>query len=620
MAKNTASSKEKGKLSIHAENILPIIKKWLYSDKEIFIRELISNAVDANNKLKHLSLTGEYKKELEELEININIDKKNSTLSFNDNGIGMTNDEIKKYINQIAFSGAEEFLEKYKDNKEENQIIGHFGLGFYSSFMVSEEVEIITKSYKDSPAVLWINKGDQDYIIEEHDREQRGTEVKLHISKDEKEFLDENRLRQVIIKYCNFLPYPIKLNGEVINDQNPLWFKAPRNTKDEEYKDFYKKLFPFDEEPLFWVHLDVEVPFRLKGILYFPKLKHELDSSKGRIKLYCNQVFVSDNSKDIIPEFLTLLQGTLDIPDLPLNISRSYLQNDPYVQKISSHITRKVAEKISSVFKKKREKYENNWDFIHMFVKFGMMNDEKFYEKIKDSVVFKTTDEVYKTLEEYKEKNKGINKEVNGKQVILYSSDENEQITYINMIKSQGMEAVILNSVIDIHFIQFLEMKDQSISFSRIDSDTHDSLTDEKEKSKVVDEKNKTTDDQIKDIFEKELKKENSKINIEVKPLKTEETSGMIILSEFMRRFKDMNKLLRPAEKNEGFDEHTLIVNSKNTVVKRILTLHNDPKNNELISKLTHHIYDLALLSQNNLKSERLINFIKRSNEILNSL
>ncbi|MCK4797571.1 MAG: molecular chaperone HtpG, partial [Spirochaetes bacterium] len=484
MAVNSTISKEKGQLSIHADNILPIIKKWLYSDKEIFIRELVSNAVDANNKLKHLSLTGEYKEELGDLEINIKIDKKNKTLSFNDNGIGMTREEVKKYINQIAFSGAEDFLSKYKDNKEENQIIGHFGLGFYSSFMVSDEVEIISKSYIDESAIHWVNKGDHDFTLEDHERKNIGTEVILHINNDEKEFLEEHRIKEVILKYCNFLPYPIKLNDKVVNDQHPLWLKSVRDTKEEEYKEFYKKLFPLEEDPLFWIHLDVEVPFRLKGILYFPKIRHELDSSKGRIKLYCNQVFVSDNSKELVPEFLTLLQGTLDIPDLPLNVSRSYLQNDPYVQKISSHITKKVADKLESVFKKDRGSYEKNWNDINVFIKYGMMNNEKFYEKVKDILVFKTTDGVYKTLSEYREKNKGINKEQNGREVILYVSDEKEQVTYINLIKSHGMEAVILNSLIDIHFIQFLEMKESKITFSRIDSDTHDSLTDEKEKSK----------------------------------------------------------------------------------------------------------------------------------------
>jgi len=614
------STKEKDTLSIHADNILPIIKKWLYSDKEIFIRELVSNAVDASNKLKHLSLIGDYKEELGELEINIKIDKKNKTLSFIDNGIGMTRDEIKKYINQIAFSGAEDFLEKYKDNKEENQIIGHFGLGFYSSFMVADQVDIKSKSYKAEEAIHWINKGDHDVIIDKDDRKERGTEVILTINKDEKEFLEENRVKEVIQKYCNFLPYPIKLNGNVVNNQNPLWLKPPRDAKEEDYKDFYSKLFPFGDEPIFWVHLDVEVPFRLKGILYFPRLRHELDSTKGRINLYCNQVFVSDNAKDIIPEFLTLLQGALDIPDLPLNVSRSYLQNDPYVQKISSHITRKVADKIADIFKKQRDELEKNWDDIHLFIKFGCLNNEKFYERVKDSVIYKTTDGVYKTLEEYLEKNKGVIKEKDGKKIILYASNENEQITYINLIKSQGMEALILNSIIDVHFIQFLEMKDSKITFSRIDSDTHDTLTDEDKESKIVDGNNKTTSDKIKEIFENELKETNKNLKVEVKALKDENTPAMIVLSEFMRRFKEMSMLQMKQTESDMFGDFTLIVNSNNNSIKELVKLNENTENKDKIKSKINHIYDLALLAQNQLKGNRLIDFIKRSNEIIDKI
>ena len=612
--------KEKGEISIHTENILPIIKKWLYSDKEIFIRELVSNAVDACSKIKQISLMGEYKEELGELEISIKIDSSKSTLSFVDNGIGMTRDEVKKYINQIAFSGAEEFLSKYKDTKEENQIIGHFGLGFYSAFMVSEKVEIFSKSFLPEDSVHWENDGGTEFSLDDSDKKDRGTEIVLHIDKDNKEFLEENRIKDVILKYCDFLPYPIKLNGNLINNQHPLWLKSPREVKQEEYKEFYTKLFPFEDEPLFWIHFEVEVPFRLKGILYFPKLRHELDSSKGRIKLYCNQVFVSDNAKDIIPEFLTLLQGCLDIPDIPLNVSRSYLQNDPYVRKISEHITRKVAEKLVGLYKTERAEFEKYWDDINIFVKFGMMRDEKFYEKVKDVVLFKTSDGVYKTLAEYKEKNKGINKESNGKQTILYSSDEKEQITYLNMIKSHGMEAVICNSLIDIHFIQFLEMKDTTVHFSRIDSDTHAGFVDEENKSQIKDGENKTTDDKIKGIFEKELKDDKTKITINVQPLKNEDTSGMIILPEYLRRFKEMNYGMRKDEDANFFNDQTLVVNSNNKIVKNILSLSESSENEEKIKNLVNQIYDLALLSQNNLKGDRLVEFVKRSNSIMSGL
>lgn len=614
--------KEKGQISIHTENILPIIKKWLYSDKEIFIRELVSNAIDACNKIRYLSLIGEYKEELGELAVNIKIDKDNKTLSFDDTGIGMTEEEIKKYINQIAFSGAEEFLSKYKDNKEENQIIGHFGLGFYSAFMVSDKVEIKTKSYLPEPAVHWINEGSTDYEIEESNREKRGTEVILHINKESEEFLDENRVKEVIVKYCNFLPYPIKLNDKIVNDQHPLWLKNSRETKDEEYKEFYNKLFPFEPEPLFWIHLDVEVPFRLKGILYFPRLRHELDSSKGRIKLYCNQVFVSDQAKELIPEFLTLLQGVLDAPDIPLNVSRSYLQNDPYVKKISEHITKKVADKLLDVFNKERDKFEKFWDDISIFVKFGAMQNDKFYEKIKDIILFKTTDGVYKTLSEYKEKNKGILKEKNGKTIILYASDEKEQITYINMIKSHGQEALILNTLIDVHFIQFLEMKDSTIHFSRIDSDTHDSFATEETQNKIVDKDNKTIDDKIKEIFESILKKDNlkDKLTIKVQNLKNDDTTGIIVLSEYMRRFKEMNFTMQKVNENDLFDTHTLIVNSNSPVVKKILELNELSEKREKIEDMVNQVYDIALLAQNSLKGERLVNFVNRSNKLLNDL
>ncbi|HOV13822.1 MAG TPA: molecular chaperone HtpG, partial [Spirochaetota bacterium] len=511
-----------------------------------------------------------------------------------------------------------DFLSKYKDTKEENQIIGHFGLGFYSAFMVSKEVEIFSKSFRNTTPVHWTNDGGTEFSLEDAERNERGTDIILHIDDENKEFLEEGRVKEVILKYCDFLPYPIKLNGNLINNQKPLWLKSPRDTKEDEYKEFYGKLFPFEDEPLFWIHFEVEVPFRLKGILYFPKLKHELDSSKGRIKLYCNQVFVSDHAKDIIPEFLTLLQGSLDIPDIPLNVSRSYLQNDPYVRKISEHITRKVAEKLSGLFKNDRATFEKYWDDINIFVKYGMMRDDKFYDKVKDVLLFKTSDGVYKTLEEYKEKNKGVNKESNGKQIILYANDEKNQITYLNMIKSHNMEALILNTMIDVHFIQFLEMKDTTVHFSRIDSDTHDMFVDEESKSKIKDGENKTNDDKIKEVFEKVLKEKN-KITIEVTPLKNEDTSGMIILPEYLRRFKEMN-FMNKKEDDDFYSDFKLVVNSNNKIVKKIVELNENSENSEKIEKLVNHIYDLALLSQNSLKGERLSQFITRSNTIMNEI
>lgn len=608
---------EKGHISIHTENILPIIKKWLYSDREIFIRELVSNAVDANTKLKHLALSGEYTTDLEELFVEITVDNEKKTITVKDNGIGMTSDEIKKYINQIAFSGAEEFLKTHQAKGDINEIIGHFGLGFYSAFMVSDKVEIVSKSYKDEPASHWENDGGTEFILNSSDKSERGTEVILNINEDSKEFLEVTKVREVLEKYCKFLPFPVKINGSQINENSPLWSKRANEVKDEEYKDFYKKLFPFEDDPLFWIHLDVEVPFRLKGILYFPKIKHELDSSKGRIKLYCNNVFVTDNSKEVIPDFLTLLQGTIDIADLPLNVSRSYLQNDPYVRKISEHITKKVADKLNELFKNDRSKYESFWDDISIFVKYGMMNNDKFNEKVKNIILFKTSDGVYKTLEEYKEKNKGINKEKDGKQVVLYSSDPEKQVALIDMVKKQGMEVIYFNSMIDVHFIQFIEMKESGISFIRLDSDSNELLEGEEE-SKIVDENNKSVSDYMKSYFESVLNKDDKKkVEIKVKSMKDQTIPAMIVFSEHLRRFKEMNFIHNRDNDIDLFGDHTLVINSSNEVIKKIYNSKDDPSKQDVLENMVQNVYDLALLSQDNLKGERLVNFINRTNNML---
>lgn len=613
-------NQEKGNISIHTENILPIIKKWLYSDREIFIRELISNGVDADSKLKKLSLTGEFDGEYGDLYVDVTVDKEKKTITFSDNGIGMSADEVKKYINQIAFSGAEDFVEKFKNEDNSDAIIGHFGLGFYSAFMVSEKVEIFTKSYRsEEKACHWVNEGGTEFVLEECDKKERGTDIVLHIDSDSSEFLEVATVRGIIEKYCNFLPFSIKINGSEVNDKSPLWLKPARETKDEEYKEFYNKLFPMEGEPLFWVHLDVEVPFRLKGILYFPRLKHELDSSKGRIKLFCNQVFVTDNAKEIFPEYLTLLQGAVDAPDLPLNVSRSYLQNDVQVKKISEHITKKISDKLHSIFKKDREKYDKYWEDINLFVKFALMNDEKFYDRMKDIILYKTTDGTYRTLEEFKEKNKGINPEENGKQVVLYASDEEKQITFIDMIKKQDMEAVIFNTAIDVHFIQFIEMKDGTVQFMRIDSDNNKSLQDENNESKIVDENNKTENDHIKEVFENILKKDNDKIEVKVQNLKNASTPSMIVFSEQMRRFKEMSMMFqRGGGEDDIFGMHSLMVNPSNDIVKKAVEL--SKTDSDRASLLVHHIYDIALLSQNNLTGDRLVSFINRSQDIMSKL
>lgn len=608
---------EKGELSIHTENLLPIIKKWLYSDREIFIRELVSNGVDAMTKLRLLNLSGEVK-ETGDLFVDVCIDKEKKTLTFRDTGIGMTGEEIKKYINQIAFSGAADFISQHEKNNDLGEIIGHFGLGFYSAFMVSDKVEIFSLSYQDGgEAVHWTNDGGTEFSMEKCDKNERGTDIVLHINKENEDFLEEYKVREVIEKYCNFLPYPIKLNGKEINDQHPLWLKRPNEVKDEEYKEFYSKLFPMESEPLFWIHLDVEVPFNLKGILYFPKIRHELDSSKGRIKLFCNQVFVTDNAKEIIPEFLTLLQGCIDIPDLPLNVSRSYLQNDPYVKKISEHITKKVADKLNEIYKKDRSAYEGFWDDISIFVKYGMMNNEKFFEKVKNVLMFKTSDNVYKTLDEYKEKNKGINKEENGKQVILYASDPEKQAALIDMCKGQGLEVIYFNSMIDVHFIQFLEMKESDISFIRIDSDTNAMLSDDN-KEKIVDENNKSVDDKIEDLFKSVLKpEENKSLKIKVQALKDTKIPSIIVFSEHMRRFKEMNAMFRGDMGGADiFSDHTLIINSSNELISKLVAAKDDESKKELVEKLVLNVYDSALLAQDNLKGEKLVKFLERTTEL----
>lgn len=608
---------EKGELSIHTENLLPIIKKWLYSDREIFIRELVSNGVDAMTKLRLLSLSGEAK-DPGELFVDVCIDKDKKTLTFKDTGIGMTGEEVKKYINQIAFSGAADFISQHEKNNDLGEIIGHFGLGFYSAFMVSDKVEIFSKSYQDNTdAVHWVNDGGTEFSMEKADKADRGTDIVLHINKENEDFLEEFKVREVIEKYCNFLPYPIKLNGKEINDQHPLWLKRANEVKDEDYKNFYSKLFPMESEPLFWIHLDVEVPFNLKGILYFPKIRHELDSSKGRIKLFCNQVFVTDNAKEIIPEFLTLLQGCIDIPDLPLNVSRSYLQNDPYVKKISEHITKKVADKLNEIYKKDRTAYENFWDDISIFVKYGMMNNEKFFDKVKNVLMFKTSDDVYKTLDEYKEKNKGINKEENGKQVVLYASDPEKQAALIDMCKGQGLEVIYFNSMIDVHFIQFLEMKDTGVSFIRIDSDTNAMLSDDK-KEKIVDENNKSVDDKIEELFNSILKpEENKSLKIKVQALKDTKIPSIIVFSEHMRRFKEMNAMFRGEMGGADiFSDHTLIINSSNEMISKLVAAKDEADKKELVEKLVLNVYDSALLAQDNLKGEKLVKFLERTTEL----
>ena len=622
---------ESGSISVQTENIFPVIKKWLYSDKDIFLREMVSNACDAISKLKKLVSIGEAKvPDDTKYCIKVIFDKENKTIQIVDNGIGMTAEEVKKYINQIAFSGAEDFLQKYKASKDEgSEIIGHFGLGFYSAFMVSDKVEIDTLSYQDgATAVKWTCDGGTEYELSDSDRTERGTTVTLHIAEDSLEFLDEFRIREILLKYCSFLPVEIYLENanspkkdeknkkedkepeapEPINDTNPLWLKKPADFTDEEYKEFYRKVFHDFNEPLFWIHLNVDYPFNLKGILYFPKLKHEFETMEGQIKLYNNQVFVADNIKEVIPEFLMLLKGVIDCPDLPLNVSRSFLQNDGYVNKVSSHITKKVADKLTSLFNTERENYNRYWDDINPFVKYGCLRDDKFYEKVKDIIIFKTINNEYVTLKQYLEKN-----ESKHKNQVFYVSDERQQSQYIKLFKEQGLEAVYMPALIDNHFISFLEMKESGVKFNRIDSDLSDSL---KDKDSSNEEDKKKAQEILEKIFKETLN--NDKLKVQVEDLKLESMPAMILLSEHSRRMQEMSKMFGNMDMAGMFpEEQTLVLNRKNNLIKMIIAFDGKDDKKETVKMICEQIYDLALLSHKQLEAEAMSRFIERSNRIL---
>ena len=614
---------QKGSISIHTENIFPIIKKWLYSDKDIFIRELISNGCDAVNKYKKLISLGEAKGNADEnYKIKVSIDKENSALIFEDNGIGMTAEEVEKYINQVAFSGAEDFFNTYKDKmNEENDIIGHFGLGFYSSFMVSKKVQIDTLSYKENATpVRWVSEDGLEFELTQSDsRKTRGTTITLFLADDSKEFLEEYTVRNIIDKYCSFLPVDIYLEtikteetkeDEVvdttpINDTNPLWLKAPKDCTDEEYKEFYRKVFKTFDEPLFWIHLNVDYPFNLKGILYFPKLKNEFELIEGKVKLYNNQVFVADNIKEVIPEFLLLLKGVIDCPDLPLNVSRSFLQNDRDVSKISKHIVKKVADKLKSLYKNERENYEKFWDDIQVFIKFGCLKDESFYDKVKDSILFKTINSQYITLNDYLEncKEKHENK-------VFYVSNEEQQSQYIKLFKDYGLDAVILDSTIDNHFISMIEFKNQGVHFNRIDADLSDIL---KENDN---EDNKEIKTDIENLFKDVI---GDRINnYSVESLKSEETPAIILISEQSRRMAEMRSQFAGMDFGMSFEEEkTLVINNNSSIVKKLVSLKDDESKKEQISLICNQIVDIALLSNKELDSKQLDEFIKRNNQLM---
>jgi len=604
--------KEEGNISIHTENIFPIIKKWLYSDKDIFLRELISNAVDAIHKLQNINLV-EGLKLADEYKVDIHLDKDAGTLTVTDNGIGMTADEVRKYINQIAFSSAEDFIEKFKNLEDKNQIIGHFGMGFYSAFMVSENVEIRTLSYeKDAEAVHWTCEGTTNYSLESADKKDRGTEVILHLNEDEKEFLDPANTGEIIKKFCNFLPVSISLEGEEINDRNPLWTKSPADISDDEYKEFYRKLYPMSADPLFWIHLNIDYPFNLKGIVYFPHLTNEFDVTKSHINLYCNQVFVSDNTPELIPEFLTPLQGCLDAPDLPLNVSRSYLQNEPQVRKIREVISGRVAAKIVDLAKKDREAFEPIWEDIHSFIKYGMMREDKFHQKVKDQVIYHSTGEdKFTTLPEYLEraKEKHENK-------VYYANDEGTQATYLKLFKSQGMEVLILDAMIDNHFIQFLESKNTDLKFERVDSDITENLLESDPTNEIVEgADNKTKGERIEQVFKDGLD-EIKGLTIRIEALKDDTVPGIILLNEQSRRFKEMTSMMGQGEMPDLFADHTLMVNTASPAVEKVLKLQ-DEGNTEFADMLMNQIYDLAMLSHQAINKERMAGFLERSGKLL---
>ncbi|MCL1999345.1 MAG: molecular chaperone HtpG [Turicibacter sp.] len=616
---------EKGNLSIHSENILPIIKKWLYSEPDIFVRELVSNASDAVLKLKKLADMGETKiPKSEKFSVTVTIDEENKQLIFEDNGVGMTADEIREYINQIAFSGASAFLEKYQDkldkNGENSEIIGHFGLGFYSSFMVADKVQIDSLSWqKGSTATRWQCEGGIEYEMSEGERTTRGTTITLFVNSEHESFLSDFKIRNILIKYCNFLPIEIyvKSTGDEeeqpkpINDTKPLWLKPPNECKDKEYIEFYKKVFLDFQDPLFWIHLNMDYPFRLQGILYFPKLKHELEYMDGQVKLYNNQVFVADNIKEVIPEYLLLLKGVMDCPDLPLNVSRSFLQSDAQVRKMSGYISRKVADKLNSIFKKDRKKFTSYWDDISPFIKYGCIKEGDFYDKVKQSMLYKTTNGDYFTLEEFLERNK----EKTGN-TVFYVSDDKQQAQYIKLFDAEGMEAVLLTKNLDMPYINYLEQYEDEAEtkFKRIDS----SLSENLKQGEVEDEALQKQEDEIEGVFRKLVG--NDQLVVTIETLKSSDVSAIMLLSEEMRRTRDMminfgNSGPFSADLFENGESLTL--NRNNKLVQILLDLHGNQTRKEDFDLIARQVYDLAMLGHKPLSNEQMTNFIERSNRIL---
>ncbi|MDF1698703.1 MAG: molecular chaperone HtpG [Saprospiraceae bacterium] len=619
----------KGKISVQTENIFPIIKKFLYSDQEIFLRELVSNAVDATTKVKTLALRGDVKGELGDTTIEVSVDKDAKTLTISDKGIGMSNDEVKKYLNQVAFSSAEEFLEKYKD---EASIIGHFGLGFYSAFMVADKVEVITKSFQeDEGGVKWTCEGDPEYSIAKSKKTDRGTDIVLHISDDSVEYLEDARIQELLDKYCKFLPVEIKFgtktettyDGEgddktaietevdnIINNPNPLWKKSPSKITDEEYQAFYRELHPMGQPPLFWIHLNIDYPFNLTGILYFPKLMNSIEMQKNKIQLYSNQVYVTDNVQEIVPEFLTLLHGVIDSPDIPLNVSRSYLQADSNVKKITSYITKKVAEKLNGLFKDDRKAFEEKWSEVGTFVKYGMLSEEKFHDKAKKFALLKNLEGEFYTLEEYKAKVETNQKDKSDKVIYLYTNNPKEHHSYVQSAKAYGYDVLEFDNIIDNHFMQHVEYKEGEVSFVRVDSDTADNLVKKDEtKESVLSEKEV---DKVKDLFTTALGDLQGG-QIELKPLSPEDHPVLITKPEFMRRMKEM-QAMSGMDMGSMPDMHNVVVNTNHPlIVEKLLKMRSADKK----SDFAKYLHSLAKLNQNMLKGEEMSKFISKSIEFM---
>lgn len=646
---------EQGNISIHTDNIFPIIKKSLYSDHQIFLRELVSNAVDAIQKLNMVSRAGEYGGNIGDPEIQITIDKNKKTLAISDNGIGMTAEEVKKYINQVAFSSAEEFIHKY-EGKSDQPIIGHFGLGFYSSFMVAKKVEIDTLSYKDgAQAVHWSCDGSPAFTLEDSTRTTRGTTVTLTLTEDDEEFLEAARIKNLVKTYCDFMPVPIKLEGEVLNQQKAPWRDSAHNLSKEDYLEFYRYLYPFQEEPLLWVHLNTDYPFIINGILYFPKMRPDVDVTKGQIKLFCNQVFVSDNCEEIIPQFLMPMRGVIDSSDIPLNVSRSALQGDRTVRKIGDYIAKKVGDRLKELYRDNREEYITAWKDLGTFVKFGVLNDDKFKKQVEDIIIFRTTAQIsekaetpavevqsgqgdvwqdvgskssslpYTTLKEYLERNQERHENR-----VFYSTDEASQATYIELHKNQGLEVLFMDSFIDTHFINFLEREYSNVKFTRVDSDLDNTLLDQDKTGEILDPKtNKTKSEVIKELFEKSLNK--PRVNIRTEALKSDDPQGtppaMVLLPEIMRRLREMNAMMQ--QQNAEFPEdHILLVNTAHPLIQNLVNLNQgsiiqsdgQSSTDVLVKMICQHVYDLALMNQKGFDAEGMKSFVERSNTVLTKL